>query len=384
MKVKIENNILLLYYKYTIMDKYVNMSNENTINKSELKTLVISILQGKRPQCLENFSKKFHTSSLTFHDLNTNTVSKMIEIVSSSENFKDYVLSRINLHKNNKIDIDIHIQKSNNILSFYLIGPDLKYYHMHLLKIINQPKTGTNHSKWYNWSEKDNLISMAVNLRLLELYLWSITLIDEYETKTIGVLGLEVPFTIPKTYSEDSLIISSSNILSENNPTKISPGIFYFGKNGMSNDTTKKLLDNILVRYSHIAVNVYPDIIMDYNLDKFITSTYNYAICCWNRHARILIKRVKNCDILIIDPWMDGLPRKIQVEIHEVNKSKYKIGFLSRKVKDQNKEGSCVLCVFSRLLYLVEYPDIKKNPFTPIPDFYAYMVNLLYREITKL
>ncbi len=97
-------------------------------------------------------------------------------------------------------------------------------------------------------------------------------------------------------------------------------------------------------------------------------------------------------EIWIIDPWMRRLPAKLDEKIKTRNNPILTIKLANRIIKDQDKEGSCVLCAVSRLVYLMSQ-TIGSTSTTqqelinilnqPIPDFYAYLAKYLFRK-TKL
>ncbi len=110
-------------------------------------------------------------------------------------------------------------------------------------------------------------------------------------------------------------------------------------------------------------------------------------------------KNMSKYEIWIVDPWMRKLPYDLSNKLSEKNSPELVIKLLNRTIKDQNKEGSCVLCSLARLIYLMSsiYQESKdpiipsgsnlelefiKNLNTPLPDFYAYLAKYLYRKTT--
>lgn len=141
-----------------------------------------------------------------------------------------------------------------------------------------------------------------------------------------------------------------------------------------------KIITKIRQNYPICENQIYPTLITDYDLTDFYSSDYIFGISSWNRHARILIKNQMNLDIMIMDPWMDNLPRIVSSNLLAINK--IKIGFFRRIIKDQkSNEGSCGLCVLARVFHLVLNNGFSKEIVNqPIPDFCAYWVNLFRYE----
>jgi hypothetical protein len=79
---------------------------------------------------------------------------------------------------------------------------------------------------------------------------------------------------------------------------------------------------------------------------------------------------------------MDGLPKVISFQLIPANPD-IRIVFFTRKIKDQKKEGSCVLCAMARLVSLVDSTEpIETNALKPIGNFYAYLVKAMC-DLTK-
>lgn len=350
------------------------------VTLSNLKYLIASIFSDTLVPELETIGLKTHPSGKSNMIFHNGYVQNQIDKVMSSEGKRDYTISRISLSKYNKINIDIHIQKSGEKIQFYLAGPDLRNYYMYLPKLGPYPHTGTSNSKWYDIAYRTHMVSIAVNLKLLEIMLFGIRISDTYTVSTTGILGLEVPFDIPLVYQSVDILTDQKYLLNSSNPSKISDGMFLYGKNGVKSEDTDKILSQLRINFPHIENSVYPVVIRDWDLSEYVNSSYRFALCSWNRHARILIKSCKGCDVIIIDPWMNGLPRVISSVLAPANR-KIRIGFFSRTIKDQEGEGSCVFCALSRLISLVdsteiEQPEVSANK--PVSDFYAYLVKTVY------
>lgn len=252
------------------------------------------------------------------------------------------------------------------------------------------PKTGTHNSKWYGFEFKTHIVKMAVNLRLLEIYLFANRIDESWETKLTGLLGSEVSFEIPEVYKEILDINSPEQISSKFNPIKIGYGMYIYGKNGTSQDNIQSMInfirENFGTKYDEL---LYPIYLTDYDLKDFINSKYLIALSSWNRHSRLLVKM--NMDMLqsiqIIDPWMKRLPEIITASLQSSNPS-ILFELFYRTIKDQSKEGSCSLCAFSRLFNFVNNyhgEDINLSLLTnltnkPLNDSDAYMTSYVYRK----
>jgi hypothetical protein len=351
------------------------------VTKSDLKYFITSIFNDVPLIKLMDIASMPHPSGKTNYDFHYTQTLSQIEKVSNAFGKLDYIINRISISRHNKINIDVHIQKSDEKINFYIIGPDLKDYYMFLPKIrcghIVYPRTGSSNSKWYGEECKKKFVIISVSLKLLEIMLMRVKIVKSYSTSITGILGVEVPFEIPQKYTYGDIITSCEQITNPQNPIKVSPGIFLYGKNGIDIKSINKLLDVLRSLFTHINEQVYPTIIEEYDLSDYISSQYRFAICTWDRHARILVKSDKNI-ILIIDPWMNTLPLIIKNKLLDVNNSIY-INFLSRNIKDQKNEGSCVFCALSRLISLVDSCEpIKINANKPIDDFYAYLIKTIY------
>ncbi len=368
---------LLMAHQLTLTDNLT----AGFVTKSDLKYLVSNIFAGNSIPDLNSIGTKTHPSgksNLAFH---TSQIQELITKVFSTPYEKlDYVISRISLSRTNNINIDLHVQKPKDQVKFYFVGSDLRDYFMYLPKMTPYPITGSAHSKWYGIECRSRIESIALNLKLLELLLFGIRVSDTYEVSSsgTGILGLEVPLTIPDQYNGDSQITSESSIRSSSNPTKMSDGIYLYGKNGVDSENTSRLLDELRTRFGHLEEQIYPTVIRDWDLIPFVNSKYRFALCSWNRHVRILVKSCRSVDVLIIDSWMNGLPRIISAQLGPANPT-IRIGFFSRIIKDQKSEGSCVFCAMARLVSIVdssESPDVAATK--PMGDFYAYLVKRVY------
>lgn len=367
------------------MSLYQNLNNNFTngfVTMTDLKYLVTSVFRGTSVQLLEIIGSSTHPSGQSNTDFHSVLIKNQVEKVYSYEGKKDFLLSRISLAKINHINIDLHVQKSDNKVQFYLVGLDLKHYFMFLPKIGHYPHTGTSNSKWYGYESKSYMIKIALGLKLIEIMLFNIRIKQTYDLNSTGILGLEVNFDIPDKYIMYQMQLLDTSIRSSSNPIKISEGIFVYGKNGINANITNKMMLMLNSKFSHISELLFPTIIKNYNLVEFNSSHYTYAICCWNHHARILVKIQER--IMIIDPWMQYLPRIVRENLALTN-SNIKIGFFSRDQKDQTSEGSCVFCVFARVIFMIDSDvsiqpnvSIRENISKPIPDFYAYLVKIIY------
>lgn len=364
------------------MASYQTLTNNFTnrfVTMTDLKYLITNVFSGIDIPLLETIGISTHPSGQSNIDFHTVLIANQVAKIDSSEGKRDYIISRISLSKVNHINIDLHVQKSDNKIQFYLVGSDLKNYFMFLPKIGHYPRTGTSNSKWYGYEAKSHMIKIALGLKLIEIMLFSIQIKSTYDLISNGILGLEVNFDIPDKYISYHFITLETSIRSSSNPIKISEGIFMYGKNGLNNESCDKMITLLISQLTHINELLFPSVIKNYELIDFNSSHYTYAICCWNHHARILAKIERS--IIIIDPWMKYLPRIIRENLTIAN-SNIKIGFFSRNQKDQTSEGSCVFCVFARVIFMIDTNDlVQKNVCKPIPDFYAYLVKIIYNLI---
>ena len=362
----------------TVYQKLNDNFTNGFVTMTDLKYLVTSVFREIDIPLLQKIGSYTHPSGQSNTDFHSVLIANQIEKVYSSKGKKDFVLSRISLAKTNHINIDMHVQKTDNKIQFYLVGSDLKYYFMFLPKVGHYPHTGTSNSKWYGYESKSHMIKIAIGLKLIEIMLFSTRINQMYDLNSTGILGLEVQFDIPDKYIQYQMLSLETSIRSSSNPIKMHEGIFIYGKNGINTDMTDKMILMLNSIFSHTSELLFPTIIKNYDLVEFNSSPYTHAICSWNHHARILVKIEGR--IMIIDPWMKYLPRVVR---ENLTNSNIKIGFFSRNQKDQSTEGSCVFCVFARVLFMIDSTDsVEKNISKPIPDFYAYLVKIIY-NLTK-
>ena len=388
------------------------------INKTKLNRMIITILCGHIPYELKIIGEKIFNekSNYDFHINKVNDLLKLVVCSNTPTIFKE--LSRLNITKEPIIKIYLIIKKKDGKIDFYFCGNDLKDFHMHLPKFtdnkakkIIKPTTGTNNSKWYSYDSAFNkyIRNVSLNLRLLDIYLKNVNIIDIYDEKIYGILGLEVKFEIPESLKDNSFVNDINELNSTLNPTKIDNGMFIFGKNGITDSSIKNMFLIIEKELPSIYAKIYPHLIIDCDLNDFMNSSNDFALSCWNKHCRILIKQKNNkcidkcidkCNeemidpeldimnsyhnndiIQILDPWMNFLPICINNELKKNNRD-ILFQFVQRNTKDQIKgEGSCVLSGFARLLFLINEDDIYFNKFNlKIPDFYAYLAKLIYRK----
>jgi hypothetical protein len=364
--------------------KIANNIKRGFITMSDLKFLITTIFEGKTHPHLEVIGNNMHPTGQTNNEYHLDQINKLIENVYKSYvefKYNDKILSRISIQKLNQVNIDVHIHVDRNDpdISFYIMGPDLKYYYMFL---PSNSITGTHNSKWYSLVNRELMTHIALNLRLLEIMLFTIKLKNIYDNKKNGILGLEVPFEIPNCYKTLDLINNQDNIMCRMNPIKVSKGRFLYGKNIVYNNDLNKIISYIRQNIVIMFDKIYPTVINTYDLNIFVSSYYTYAITSWNNHARIIIKYETDNNILIIDPWMEKLPYKVKMELDEKNKH-ITCSLLNRHIRDQDHEGSCGFCAFSRLLYIVDNEQELLSSIInkPIPDFYAYAIKMLYLRL---
>lgn len=374
----------------------VELTN-NIVNQSKLKNIIVNIFSGKTPDILRIIGNNLHpTISKSNYDFHKELIYKLVDDVKAYSGFKtDKTLTRINISKRNKINIDIHISKNNNQIQFYFHGDSLQKYYMFLPKFVNEkkiigPRTGADNSKWYDFEFKTYIIKMAVNLRLLEIYLFDKKIVDSWDDRFTGLLGSEVSFEIPESYKNILDINSPEQICSTFNPTKINMGLYIYGKNGTSETNIQSMINFIRekfgTKYNEI---LYPDFIKGYELKDFAESKYMIGFSSWNHHSRLLIKLniENNKQIHIIDPWMKRLPEIIIQNLSQSN-SNIIIELIPRIIKDQSREGSCSLCAFSRLFNFVDnynWEQIDRNLLInlvniPLTDSDAYLTSYVYRK----
>ncbi len=348
-----------------------------------------------------------------------------------------------------------------NKIQYYFVGRDLAKYYRFLpcyelnlgnKKIPIRPKTGTSHAKFYPDCVKDFMVEIAINLRMLELYCKKCKMTTGHTLKETKLLGLVIPFDIPEFYQSWNELTDHNEINSQDNPVKMSEGKFLFGKNGITSGRAGWMLNLLFEKYPQFNSYCCPRVFNTCDLNKFILSEYTFAVTSWKQHSRFIIKIKKSDDInydnnkehehdilesteeisnilsdeeepnelideiideltnyteletkkiglyniLIVDPWMKKLPDLVKNKL-ELKNPLVEIKFLNRIIKDQSKEGSCVLCTLARLIYLItslyfiNTEELDENNITlvdkyikhlntPMPDFYAYLVKFLYRK----
>lgn len=435
------------------------MDTNLSIVNTEIDNIIINIISGKNPIEINDIKEETHPRTFKpNYDTHKEQINQFVaKIENNDTNKKMFVLSRISYLKPNIIDIDLCVSKSDlNKIQYYFVGRDLAKYYRFLpcyelnlcnKKISIRPKTGTSHAKFYPDCVKDFMVEIAINLRMLDLYCKKCKMTTGYTLKKTKLLGLVIPFDIPEFYKDWVELANKSELDSHDNPVKISEGKFLFGKNGITNGRAGWMLNLLFNKYPQFNSYCCPRLLNTCNLNKFILSEYTFAVTSWKQHSRFIIKIKKSDDInydniepehmtidlneesdgkkldsqydeeefdesinltesekkiiglyniLIIDPWMKKLPDLIKNKLEQKNPLN-EIKIFNRMIKDQSKEGSCVLCTLARLIYLItslyfinkEGLDENnttlinkyiKNLNTPIPDFYAYLVKFLYRK----
>jgi hypothetical protein len=301
------------------------------------------------------------------------------------------------------------------------------------------PKNGSGFSKWYPFigNAIRIMVKIATNLRLLELYLRSIKRTHGIAVRKGNVLGLDISFEISRIFTPYAFLHESNFVCCVDNPEKLAIGKFLYKQNGVYSRKINFMLKYTLETFPHMRGLIFPKVIKNFDVNTFYNSSYTFALSGWNRHARLLIKvapeeltfdelsvellnlsdivsetesivsddfdnssesdkpvlqlnSVDNlCDIYVVDPWMKKLPKTIFENLIETNPS-ISIKFIKRFCTDQGIEGSCVLCCFSRLLQIsnsvqsnnsmCDSKSIIKNLDTYIPDFYAYLSSVIFRQ----
>jgi len=358
-----------------------------SLNQSELATIIRNIFRGVVTPVLEetfNLVYKYEKNQV-FHQ-------KLIEEIDarSKREMKDMVLSLISLQYRPIVDIIVRtVTKPGQTTQYYIIGSDLRKYHMYLPKILDietgktiSPRTGTRHSKWYPFFVAKTMKNIALHLRMLDIYLKTnrIKITPEYTTSTSGILGMEVLFEVPEDFED---IVEVEDLENSSNPIKSGDGIYVYGKNGVDKEITGKIATSIasLPKFSNVFSK---QLTNSEELLEFIKSPQTIAIGCWNRHARVFIKNNVSHVVDIIDPWK----RRIEIEtISEFNSvastCEWSVNFVVRRIVDQVRgEGSCVLVAFARLLFLASSGVVidKSKYENPIPDFFAFLSSHFYRK----
>ena len=428
-----------------------------TNTNESIDKIIISIVSGKNPIEINDIKDDIHPKTFKpNYETHKEQINQLIaQINNNDSNKKMFVLSRISYLKPNIIDIDLCVCKSDQKkIQYYFVGRDLGKYYKFLpcyelnlgnRKISIRPKTGTSHAKFYPDCVKDFMIEIAINLRMLELYCKKCKMVPGHMLKETKLLGSIIPFDIPPFYKDWVELTDHNEIYSQDNPVKIAEGKFLFGKNGITSGRAGWMLNLLFDKYPQFKNYCCPRVFNTCDLNKFILSEYTFAITSWKQHSRFIIKIKKTDDInydnislenmitdlneesdenkldpeineesdeskdleesekniiglyniLIIDPWMKKLPDLVKNKLEQKNPLN-EIKFFNRIIKDQSKEGSCVLCTLARLIYLIsslylinKEEQIENNNLineyikclnTPVPDFYAYLVKFLYRN----
>ena len=362
------------------------MAKMTSINQSELAQIIRDIFHGVVSPKLDDTFNQCYGGRINhiFHK-------GLIDDIdySAQKDKRDLIMSMVSLRSNPIIDINVRVTAKTGVCQYYIVGKDLRKYHMYLPKIHDKkmgvsrrPTVGTNHSRWYPHFMVSVMKNISLHLRMLDLYLRTnrIVITREYTIATTGVLGMEVDFDVPDEYTE---LVETIDIHCEENPIKKCPGIFVFGKNGVNKDITTKMANKISTISSFETV--YPSqITKSEELIEFITSKCTYAIGTWNHHARVIIKNFTTNTIDIVDPWKRSIEADILLDFNSsTSPIGWSVNFIKRTIVDQaHGEGSCVLVAFSRLLFLASFGDkIDKTKYDiPIPDFFAFLISFFYRQ----
>ena len=429
-----------------------NLIETKTLNRSNYSNILGTIISANTPSILEEWgsNQQIDCVDKTKIQFYTSFVENKITEISNDEikikKFAQHTIFKCNIFAGDAngpyacnistwVVFNFINKKSSNVtvtvtetnkLSFGIFGSDLKPFIRNMPTYINK-LTGTRHgpltlsdfTKVYPEQMKQTIVTISVNLMLFRDLLISnqIELTDDYIKSSVGYLGREVDFEIPTMFSQllKCKYLTPESIYHENNPYKISNGLFNFNKNGIVDTSAGKIIKQLAQVMDLIGKNniVYPVYISSYDVSDFIQSINKIAICGINKHARTLIKYEDK--ILIVDPWMDFLPRIVCHNLTQANKG-VQFVMIKREIKDQAKnEGSCVLCAIVRALFIAtnyewicdgegngksrsrsrsrsksksksksinklksdKIINISKQQ---IPDFYAYLTAVLYRQ----
>lgn len=317
-----------------------------------------------------------------------NSIQSLVDKAAKSSKSISYNLSIFSSGCVNNVDINVNISKnSDRHLNFYLSGQLLKKYCSRLMhfivrkndKVVHYPQNGTNFSKWYPFCGKciPIMIKMATNLRLLEIYLQSRKR-EGLFIKSANILGTDISVEIPENY--ESIPSLRSFLSNGGNPRKVGNGLYIYGVNGVNTVKINKMLRYISC--FRVASNkIFPTCVCDFDLAEFVESDFMFAITSWNNHSRFLIKSERI--VYIVDPWMKFLCRDLEEKIRSRSED-LEIKFLSRRQRDQEKEGSCVLCCFARMLFTADNIEdfsedsLRKSVGVELNDFYAYFAFFIY------
>lgn len=507
------------------------------LNQVEIDTMVRSIFGARVPDELRKIGEDKHPrTGVSNYEEHKEQIYRLIDslygLAVEKGRSKTSLLSCLKFGDANTIDINVYVHKNDKgEVNFYFVGRDLVNYLTSLPKfaIVQNGKReyisstkGSNHSRWYIHRVKPFIVQIAINLRLLELYLRSQKRNNHMVLQNSNILGLNIPIDIPEKYTthefvSDNGITREHEIKSIYNPRLIGPGLFAFGKNGVNSTITNNMINVANQTCPNVSKNMYPRMIRSKDLHNFYNSDYKIAICAFgDRHARLIVKvlnpesdelnnsmgeasamrvdldnkddigaygvgkidlddsdsddsdfvnldnldseevnsdkvdseevdseevdywnireqqfgmgvsvresggvsvgmsantenNVKiggsnGCvkdvdytkyDIWIVDPWKKYIAKDIMDELNRTN-PEFTIKFISRSLKDQDKEGSCVLCSFARILHILDFVNFDSTPFDqrhqllslitscPIPDFYAYLTSYILRTRNRI
>lgn len=407
--------------KYNNNNYHENEQNQsiNCITISKLHEIISKILKMDYSEEIYTISKKKYSNqgNLTNYDYH---YLEVINIISELQNIhneynKNYCISNVNLHESNIVDILVIFSKySSGELYCGILGNDLKE-HVHELpkifykNVLNSPKTSIMKQnftfsgirkkrfmifKKYPYFCQNYFIEIAVNLRLLQMFLFDKQIIDIRDSKNTGILGLDVKVNIPAEINSHIYNVDKSL-----NPVKYGPGLFLFRKNGISYYNEFNVLRH-LVKIDCFKTIYHKPIHLDsHKLNpgedflNFIKDKTIFAYIGWDKHAKCLIKDYFRHVIYILDPWIN-----INF-IFEKNKhfrfiyklafdNQWTLIFFPRQISDQPPgEGSCGIATFARLMYLsytyqyIDYDDSIVNYFNvELPDWAAQSASQFIRK----
>ncbi|MFN9115311.1 MAG: hypothetical protein ACK5XN_35080, partial [Bacteroidota bacterium] len=349
--------------------------------------IIRNIFRGVVSPCLESTFNEVYRGNIN-KIAHLNMIDTIVDRAIAEK--KDMILSMVSIASRPVIDINVRVvYKLDKTLEYYIVGRDLRKYHMFLPKIHDRkigrsygPRTGTNNSKWYPFFMATVMKNIALHLRMLDLYLKTnrVYITQDYTVATSGILGIEVPVEIPESFAD---IINVDDLHCDSNPIKKSDGIYIFGKNGTSAETANKMLEQ-LSTFKQFK-NIYPVQIKTADmLVEFVKSPYIMALAVWNHHARVLVKNECIKTIEILDPWKKTIDLATLTEFtNSLIESKWKIKFIQRSIVDQFlTEGSCVMVAFSRLLFMASFDlsEILSKYNVHISDFFAFLTSFIYRK----
>lgn len=359
-----------------------------TINQSELTSIIHDIFRGVVSPFLENTFNQVYRGNInhTFH-------AQLVDQIDTQakHEMRDMALSLITIRNRPIVDIIVRVvRKTDSNTHYYIVGSDLRKYHIYLPKIHDKktgcsirPKTGTNHSKWYPFSFEKRMKNIALHLRMLDLYLKNnkIKITQDFTTAETGILGAEVPFDIPKQFRD---MFGVDDLEKDSNPTKIARGLYVYGKNGVKKETTTQIATTIatMPEFKHVFPT---QVTSPEELLEFIKAPQTIAMGSWNRHARVLIKQYNVKTVDILDPWKHTIELDTLVSFKTVASTcDWSVNFVVRSIIDQVRgEGSCVLVAFARLLFLASTDTsiISSMYDLEIPEFYAFFSSYFYQNV---